>query len=188
MSDFFDSNIVVLEEVFKTYNRPLLYFAHNMVREQGAAEEIVSDSFVKLWKARGQFPTQENIKAFLYIATKNACLNYLKSVHAQQRFEYDVSDNLLFTEPEIYAKIVRAELMQCIYQEVEKLPEKQQAVFRLSYLEGLDTDEISAKLGMSASAVFANRSRAIETLRKTFKDKNLLWCLLLLNEITFFLN
>lgn len=174
-------NFSSLEEAFRLYNRPLLFFVKNMVKDTNASEEIVSDSFVKLWQHRNNIQTGENLKAFLYIVTKNACRNYLKSSYSKQIFEYELDDELLVSEPDVYVKILNAELMESISQEISKLPEKQRLVFKMSYLDGLTTEEIRVKMNISESAVFANKSRALETLRKTFKDKNMLWALIALN-------
>lgn len=180
MLNFRNGDLAVLNRLVKTYNRPLLYFANKIINNTQAAEEHVSDSFIKLWQARAQFQTSANIKAFLYISTKNACLNHIKTPHAKQHFDHELSDDLLSEEPEVYAKILQAELMEAIYKELEKLPEKQRTVFKLSFLEGLSTEEVCTQLDMSQTAVFANRSRALEALKKIFKDKNMLYYLLLL--------
>src|SRR5690606_24134999 len=118
--------------LFKRHQRSLLYFAKSMVREQETAEELVADSFVKLWQRRELFEHADKVKAFLYIATKNACLNHLKSAHARQTFEGESLDVLQSMDPDSYAQIVRAELMQQIHDELMKLPEKQREVFRLT--------------------------------------------------------
>ena len=172
-----------LNLLFKRYHRVLLYFARSMVHEQEAAEEIVSDSFVKLWRRRDAFENADKIKAFLYIVTKNACLNYVQSAHVRQEIDHEAIHLLESAEPETYVRLVRAELMQQIYEEVMKLPEKQREVFRLTYFEDLTTDEIAGRLGMTTTAIFANRSRASEALRKVFRDKELLLSLFLLEEL-----
>lgn len=172
-----------LDALFKRYHRSLLYFAKSMVRDQETAEELVADSFVKLWRRRENFENDDKLKAFLYIATKNACLNHLNSAHARRAFDGEALDVLQSVDPDSYAQIVRAELMQQIYDEVMKLPEKQREVFRLTFFEELDTDEIAERLGMTPTAIFANRSRATDTLRKVFKNNKLWLCLFLLQEI-----
>jgi RNA polymerase sigma-70 factor (family 1) len=172
-----------LEEAFRLYNRPLLFFVKNMLKDSKVSEEIVSDSFVKLWQHRHNIQTGENLKAFLYIVTKNACRNYLKSSYSKQNFEYELDEDLMISEPDVYVKILNAELMESISYEMAKLPEKQRLVFKMSYLDGLSTIEICEKLNVSESAVFANKSRALEALRKAFKDKNMLLALFVLNAL-----
>ena len=111
-------------------------------------------------------------------------MNHLNSAHARQVFDADSSlDVLQSVDPDSYAKIVQAELVQQIYDEVMKLPEKQREVFRLTFFEELDTDEIARRLDMNPNAIFANRSRAVEALRNIFKNKQLWVCLFWLEHI-----
>lgn len=172
-----------LPVLFKQYNRSLLFFAKSMVRSQEVAEEIVADSFVKLWQRKDSFASEDKVKAFLYIATKNACINHVQSAYARQVHDGEAVDSLTSLDPDTLAQIIRAELMQQVYDEIDRLPEKQREVFRLSYLEDLTTEEICERLQMSATAVFANRSRAVDALRKVFKDKELWICLLLIDQL-----
>jgi RNA polymerase sigma-70 factor (family 1) len=174
MSAFREGDAAAFMRIFQQYNRSLLYFAQKMIRQKEGAEELVSDCLIRLWQRRSNFESEEKIKAFLYISVKNACLNYIKSPHARQQFQAEPAEDLLSEPPEVVAKMIQAELLDAIYREIENLPEKQRAVFRMSHLDGMSTEEICAALNMSPAAVFTNRSRATETLKKLFKDKNLL--------------
>lgn len=184
IADFRQGDAAAFMRIFDEYNRPLLYFAQKIIPYTEVAEECVSDCFIKLWQLREGFETMQSIKAFLYISVKNTCLNYAKSSHARQQFQPEPAEDLLSEQPVFFAKMVQAELMDIIYREIENLPEKQRAVFRMSHLEGCTTEEICAALNMTASSVFANRSRATETLKKLLKDKNLGAYLVLLQWMT----
>ena len=172
-----------LRTIFERHNRKMLHFAKSIVKYQEVAEEIVAESMVKLWQQRETFETSDNVNAFLYVVIRNLGVNYIKSSYASQQFDYDIDDTLESMDSDIYVKIVRAELLQSIYNEVDKLPEKQREVFRLTYFEDMSTDEICEKLGMSSSAVFTNRSRAVENLRLVFKSRDTLMILMLLNAL-----
>lgn len=172
-----------LRVLFEKNSRKILYYAKSIVKKQEVAEEIVADSIVKLWQQRETFETTDSVNAFLYVVIRNLGINYVKSSYASQQFDYDIDENLESADPDTFVKIVRAELLQSIYNEVAKLPEKQREVFRLTYFEDLSTDEICEKLGMSAAAVFTNRSRAVESLRLVFKGREMWLCVTVLNML-----
>lgn len=155
-----------LTALFKRFNRPLLYFSMQMLSCRETAEEIVSDAFIKIWEHRARFESIENLKAFLYIVTKNACINYAKTPYAKRQFvPVEICEDELWQDTDILLKIVHSELMEAVFAEVNRLPDKQREVFRMSFLEDLSTEEISEKLSMSTAAVYTNRSRAIALLR-----------------------
>lgn len=162
------------------YGKPLRFFAYSLVRKKEVAEEVVSDVFCKLWNNRENFPSSQNVKAFLYIATRNACYDFLDSPKNKIQYDPEITDELAYPQKDFLSQIIEVELVELIYQEINNLPEQQATVFRMSYVEDLTTEEISDKLGISANAIFLARSRALAKLRVVFKDKKVLWYLLIL--------
>jgi RNA polymerase sigma-70 factor (ECF subfamily) len=168
---------------FQLHYRPLCYFASQLVGNQQDAEDIVKDTYVKLWQKHPDFATPQNIKAFLYITTRNACLNFLRHVQVKESSRKE----LLYLEEEkgqelIVNQMIRAELMQEIYTEIEKLPEKRRMVFKLAYLEGLKNDEIADQMHISIHTVKEHKGKALQFLRLRFSDKNIILFILLCSQ------
>ncbi len=166
------------DRVYRYYSRALQHFAFSYVHDRGVAEEIASDSMLKLWNNRKRITTEQQIKAFLYIATRNACIDNIRSSSRLPtgKLPEDVND-LLKEEPEVYNRILYIELLQQIEDVVDTLPSSQQAVFRKSVIEGKTTHEIASETGMTESSIFAQKSKALTTLRKLLKNNFLflLW-------------
>lgn len=161
------------------YSRPLQHFALSYVHNRVLAEEIVSDSMLKLWNNRQRIRTAQQIKAFLYIATRNACIDSLRSSRTLPTGDLPENANDLGgQDPDVYNRILYAELLQQIEEAVVRLPFSQQTVFRKSFLEGKTTDEIASETGMTESSIFTQKSKAVSALRKLLKA-NLLFLLLL---------
>jgi len=168
---------------FQLHYRPLCYFASQLVGNQQDAEDIVKDTYVKLWQKHTDFATPQNIKAFLYITTRNACLNFLRHIQVKESSRKE----LLYLEEEkgqelIVNQMIRAELMQEIYTEIEKLPEKRRMVFKLAYLEGLKNDEIADQMRISIHTVKEHKGKALQFLRLRFSDKNIILFILLCSQ------
>jgi len=167
----------VFKQLFDSFSRQMLYVTQGIVKDSRVADEIVLDGFLKLWEARSQFYTLKSIKAYLYVVIRNASLNHIHA--ARQRISYaPLEDDVLSTEPDIFIKILRAELYEAIDQEIKHLTTKQAAVFQLSVMEGKSTEEISDTLGISSGSVFTHRSAAIKAIRKALQEKHQ-WLLLL---------
>jgi RNA polymerase sigma-70 factor (ECF subfamily) len=168
---------------FQLHYRPLCYFASQLVGNQQDAEDIVKDTYVKLWQKHPDFATPQNIKAFLYITTRNACLNFLRHLQVRESSRKE----LLYLEAEkgqelVVNQMIRAELMQEIYTEIEKLPEKRRMVFKLAYLEGLKNDEIADHMHISIHTVKEHKGKALQFLRLRFSDKNIILFILLCSQ------
>ncbi|KKX51291.1 MULTISPECIES: RNA polymerase sigma factor [Sphingobacterium] len=161
--------------IYHRFYKQLFFFILKYIKEADVAEEIVADVFVKVWNRRMDFPTMENLRAFVYISAKNASLNTIRAKRSKGIHE-SLSDyeDLLVDDKDAFSNLIHAELVHAIFTEVEKLPEKQKEVFNLTFLEDKTVEEIAEELAMSPSAVYTNRSRAINTIRHLLKTKNTL--------------
>jgi len=171
-----DDNDAGLIGIYRLYNRPLLYFVQRYLKNYQLAEEVVADVFVKVWERRQQFTDMDRLRAFLYIAAKNLCLNKLRGDRIFKDAEnIDDYNHLLMEDSDAFTRIVRAELLKSIMDEVQRLPEKQRQIFHMSFMDDMSIDEIGIKLNMSPNAVYTNKSRALATLRGNLKMKNSLY-------------
>lgn len=168
---------------FQLHYRPLCYFAAQMVGDHQDAEDIVKDTYVKLWQKHDSFATSQNIKAFLYITTRNACLNFLRHLQVREASRKE----LMFLEEIkgqdlVLNRMIKAELMQEIYCEIEKLPEKRRMVFKMAYLEGLKNDEIAEQMNISIHTVKEHKGKALQFLRLRFSDRNIILFILFCSQ------
>lgn len=167
-----DSN--AFNAFFREHYKPLCYFAQQLTGDAAAAEDVVKDSFVKLWNQRSGFDHPKSIKSFLYTATRNACLNLLRHEKVKDHFREEMQylDGEAIDAP-VLQEMIRSELMQAIYKEIAALPEKRRQVFSMVFLEGLGYDEIAAQLGISVFTVKEHKAKALAQLRLRFTDRQL---------------
>src|SRR5690606_10950172 len=98
----------------------------------------------------------DSIKSFLYIATRNACYDYVGSPKNNLETEAEALADLVNSEADILTRMIYVELVELIAGEVNRLPAQQAAVFRMSYLEGLTAQEICENLGTTINNVYFN--------------------------------
>jgi len=159
--------------LMNTYATALQFFAFKLTRSKEVSSEIVSDSFVKLWDRRCKLQGHDNIKPFLYVVTRNACLDYLK--HSRNKHTHQDASLLELenSDEDILKKIIYNELIELIALEVKKMPKQQAQVFQLAFIEGQNTLEICDQLQTTPSTVYFARSKAIAALKIAFEKKNL---------------
>jgi len=175
MVAFKNGDQAAIEYIYKTHFRPLCYFARGFVNNKEEAGDIVVDAFIKLLKKRNDFDSVINIKGFLFTATRNACLDFLK--HVKRKTESHKALIYLMQKDEdfIQSKIIKAELLKLILDEVEHLPVIRKKIFKMIFIEELSTAEIAEKLGITVDTVRVQKARAVASLRNIFlKDKLLL--------------
>lgn len=171
--------------LFKRHYKPLCYFAWQLTGDKAEAEDIAGEVFIKLWRRHADFDSLSNVRAFLYIAVRNACFDYLK--HIQRK---NVSHEALLylaedSEDYIQSRIARAEILQLILYEVETLPPVRRQIFKMIYLEDLTTAQIAEKLHITADTVRVQKARAVNSLRTQVLKKGLLYSTLLFTAWAF---
>jgi RNA polymerase sigma-70 factor (ECF subfamily) len=155
--------------VFDRYYPSLCYFAEKLVQDSFAAEDIVEDVFLKLWLREPDFTKHKNIKAVLYIAVKNACIDFIRkrqrNIEKRNQLEYSLQQ-----ETETYAlkEIIRTEILQEVYTELQKLPTECRKVMQLLFIEGWDNKKVAEHLKIGLGTVKTHKVRGIRALRKKF--------------------
>lgn len=153
---------VQYKNVFDLHYEALYGYAFSILREETYTEDILQNIFIKLWQHRDTVKA-ETVKAYLYTAVRNECLNYLKhkvvkAGYVQHQTAGDVAtDNNIHTE--------QKELHEKIQYLVNQLPEKCATVFYMCRQLGLSYREVADALGISVKTVENQMSKALKFLR-----------------------
>lgn len=156
---------------FNLHHKSLSYFSSRLLNDPDQAQEIVSDCFLKLWQKRQDFKTALNLKAFLFISCRNACLNYLEKLKVRNATQEQYMLYLQQSDQTILNEVVQAGVLELVNREIEELPDKIRTVFKLLYTEGKTTAEIAEELQVSVQTVRNQKTRAIELIKNALLKK-----------------
>jgi RNA polymerase sigma-70 factor (ECF subfamily) len=163
--------------LFREYYVSLCSYSRRYVGRKDVAEEIVSDTFLKIWEHRKTIRINTSVKAYLFHSVCNNSLNYLRKlkndIHLEEYFRETLSENIAFeaSEEEIEEQSLIMENMdRRIEEAVSQLPEQQQKAFRLKRFEGRKTREIAELMGLSVKTIEMHLSKATHHLRISLKD------------------
>jgi RNA polymerase sigma-70 factor (ECF subfamily) len=164
------------KQLFDLYYQKLFHVAFYFLKSKEQGEEVVSDVFFNLWMKRRMLSNVGNIESYLYIATRNQALYYLKK--RQKQPDTNVSD-LYSVEwipdsktPEL--NLLNQEYEGLIQQAVYSLPEKCREVFRLVLSDKLKHKDIAQLLNISEKTVEAHIAQAYkriaEYVNKSYRE------------------
>lgn len=177
MTAFREGKGNTFDHVFKEHYRSLCYLAIKYGLDKEEAEDIVADTFTKLWHGRAQFSDEGHIKGFLLTTTRNACVNLLKQKQRRVVSNNELSYLLADREEDFLRKMVETELLKKLYPYIEKLPRKCRAVFEQVYFEGASTEEAANRLGITPRNVLNQKARAIQLLKGKILLIAFIYCL-----------
>ena len=135
-----------------------------------AAEDVVQDTFVRLWEARKRVDPNGSVRSFILRITVNLCLDRFRRLRHETSLEED--ETLLDVAPDHGASDWDAAIDRMAVQEAfEHLPPMYRVTLALRYGEELSYQEIAENLGISVTAVALRILRGKELLRAHFAEK-----------------
>ncbi|MGA7837651.1 MAG: RNA polymerase sigma-70 factor [Ignavibacteriaceae bacterium] len=157
-------DVKIFEALFREYYYSLSRFTTSIVKSSSAAEDLVQDIFLKIWENRQTWNPQGTIKTYLYRASKNQALNYLKHLNVVNNWAEFSRNSFSSINPE--DEFERKELLNSVNGAINQLPEKCKMIFLLHRHEDLSYREISEVLNISISTVETQMGRALKKIRE----------------------
>ena len=157
------------EELVRRYERPIYGLIARMVRDEAQAEDLVQDTFLKMFRALGQYDQTLRFSSWLFRIAHNTAIDYLRQrrllIATPVDDPDDESDPLqalpdpLAVSPERSAE--RAELAVAVERALDRVRPDYRAVLVLRYQEGLEYQEIATIVGAPLGTVktFLHRAR-----------------------------
>ena len=177
-----------MKRMFEVFYKPLCGYAVRYARSMPVAEEIVSDVMYKIWENRHQNYRAETFREYLYTATRNTALNYLKQQQNQRKLSENWAEQLrgeLIEETPLDTMIAK-ETQSKLNSLMNALPEQCRKAFTMSRIEDMSYDEIASQMGISINTVKYHIKTALQKLRAEM-DTILIWLILLCTFSVIFL-
>jgi RNA polymerase sigma-70 factor (family 1) len=172
------NDVAVFDVTYQSYYHSLCFYASKFVGDE--AEDVIENLFIKLWYKKQVFNDPGHLRAFLYQATRNACLDFIKTNRKHEKAGSEISENLAIPEDDHLHYLIKAETRAEIYRAVNELPSQCRKVIKLSFLEGLSNSEIATELGISEQTVKNNKVRGLSILKGKLSDNALIVLILMI--------
>lgn len=168
---------ISFSEIYTNYYKRSFLFVKSYVRDDMAAEDIVSEALINLWdtskKEKVEYPL-----SLLVMMLKNGALNYLKHQDVKQSVSDSISSkmarDLSYRISTLQAcdleEIFSSEITRIVKETLEALPEQTRRVFELSRYECRTVKEIAEELSISPKGVEYHITRSLKVLRIALKD------------------
>ena len=154
--------------------------AYSYVRNKAAAEDIVSDCFLKLWEHKNKLdPRKGDYRMYIVQIIKNISYEYIRmnSIHAkihgniQDNTEWQFQISLRSLENhENEAHLFSNDVEKIIRRELGKMPELRREIFSDSRFGLMTHREISEKYRIPLRRVTWEITKALDTLKIALKD------------------
>ena len=158
------------ENIFSAYYKDLVVFALRYTNDLNAAEEIVQDTFVKIWEEHRSISITVSLRSYLMKIVKNDFLDRLRHDKIVKNHNVFVQENSPLFENETESYLLQSELQGLIDEALKKLPDEIAETFRLNRFKGMKYREIAKMYGISERTVEVRIGKALHMLRICLKD------------------
>ncbi len=155
---------VQLEKLFKAHYAALVSFAAGMVASTDAAEDLVQEVFLTVWRRRAEARLDAIPRAYLYKAVRHRALNALRHDRVAREAVGQPEHSFV---PSVEDDLIRSELEAAVRAAISRLPDRARLMFTLNRYQGLTYAEIAEVTGVSVKTVETQMGRALRALRES---------------------
>jgi RNA polymerase sigma-70 factor (ECF subfamily) len=154
-----------LSALIEAYFDRLVRFAYGFVESGDAAEDLVQETFVRIWETRRTLRLTSSLRSYLFTAVRHRALNVLKHTAVEGRHATDVQSSAEPVVLRVDDELDAASVEQAVQAAIAHLPERRRTVLRLRYEEELPFHAVAEIMGISEKAAKDLTARTIRELR-----------------------
>jgi RNA polymerase sigma-70 factor (ECF subfamily) len=152
--------------LYDRYSSIVYAVSLRVLGDTGAAEDILQDVFMQLWRNPGVFDANRgNLGAWLAVIARNRAIDTLR----KRRPETDIADIVVSVEPDMAGDAERSRAMEKVRGTLGGMPAAQRSALEMAYFDGLTHTEIAEKTGEPLGTIKTRIRAGLMALRKAFE-------------------
>jgi RNA polymerase sigma-70 factor (ECF subfamily) len=149
--------------LYDRYSSIVYAVALRVLQDTGAAEDVLQDIFMQLWRHPGAFDASRgNMPAWLAVIARHRAIDALR----RRRPENDIADVIVSVEPDFASDADRSRAMEKVRGALNTMPPPQKSALEMAYFEGLTHSEIAEKTGEPLGTIKTRIRTGLLSLRK----------------------
>ena len=161
--------------LYDRHSRPAYSLAYRMMGERQAAEDIVQDAFLKLWRvARSYRAERASVRTWLLSIVHNRGIDQLRSSASRRRMQEKAEVSAPRSEPsEAFSEAWRNAQREQVREALKTLPEDQLKTLELAYFSGYTHLEIAELLGIPLGTVKGRMRLGMKKMKDYFGSQDI---------------
>jgi RNA polymerase sigma-70 factor, ECF subfamily len=154
-----------LAALYDRYSGLVYSEASRILRDKGAAEEILQDIFYQVWRTAENFdPQRGSLPGWLVVVARNRAISKLRRRGTSS--DDELKENAVACPFNLESAASQNQLLGRVRGAMQSLPEGQREAIELAYFEGMTHSEIASKTGEALGTVKTRIRSALEVLRR----------------------
>lgn len=149
------------------YQKDVYWHIRGFVKNHDDTNDVIQNTFVKIFRHFDKFQRNSSLYTWIYRIATNESLNHLKK---SKRHKLDPIDDKYDVKDNDAHYMDGDEIQKKLQQVVDKLPEKQKAVFTLRYYKEMPYKKMAEVLETSEGALKASYHFAVKKIEAELKS------------------
>jgi RNA polymerase sigma factor (sigma-70 family) len=154
------------ELLVNKYQSKIYWHVRKMVIDHDDADDLVQDTFVKVWLSLETFRGDSQLYTWIYRIATNECLNFIKKKRNKNQVSIDDYNNELIAQIDNDPMTTGDEIQKALQKAILTLPDKQRLVFNMKYFEEMKYEAIAEITGTSVGALKATYHIAVKKIEE----------------------
>jgi RNA polymerase sigma-70 factor (ECF subfamily) len=153
-------------ELYFRYDTMLFTFLLKLTRSDTIAEELLQETFLRLWLHRDKLPDIKFPRAYIHRIAANLSHRWLQQhlLHRKVLAEQELQQDPIINDTE--ENLAWKDISILIARIIAGMPEQRRKIYQLHRDSGLSSGEIAAQMGISASTVRNTIVAAVRYIRE----------------------
>ena len=171
-------------ELYHHYSARIYYNLLRLVRSEEVAEELLQDTFLKIWEKRATLDPEKSFQSFLYRIAGNLAVDFYRKAALDSKLRAHLLATSAETSEPAEQGVIRKETFDQLQEMISRLPAQRQRVFYLCRVEGKSYAEAAAIVGISTGTVKDHLVKAGRFLREGLRNEKAHYFALLIAAFT----
>ena len=175
MTDYSDKELIQLFKgkdtknfafniIVRKHQEKLYWHIRKLVVHHDDADDILQNTFIKVWKGLENFREASKLYTWLYRIATNETLTFLKQKKRRYLLSFNDYENHLQETLASDSFFDGDEIQRKLHIAITQLPDKQRIVFNLKYFEEMKYDQMAEVLDTSVGALKASYHHAVKKI------------------------
>jgi RNA polymerase sigma-70 factor, ECF subfamily len=152
-----------MAQLYDRYSSVVYSVALRVLGETAAAEDVVQEIFMQLWRNPGSFDSgRGNLAPWLAVITRNRAVDVLR----KRRPQAEINETVVSVEPDLAGEADRGRAIGRVRSVLQQMPAAQRNALEMAYFEGYSHSEISEKTGEPLGTIKTRIRNGLMLLRK----------------------
>lgn len=161
--------------LYDRHSKSAYSLAYRMMGEKQAAEDLVQDVFLKVWRAAGSYRAERgSVRTWILSIVHNRGIDQIRATASRRRTQDKVEASAAKTQPsEAFASAWRNSQRDQVRDALNTLPAEQLKILELAYFSGYTHVEIAELLDLPLGTVKGRMRLGLKKIREYFDARDL---------------